>query len=75
MGADTVPPRRGSIAEAVQQALIDSDTSMTNAFLVVLSLLGLQVAMSVLNFRSRRIDKLLNDAPLLLLADGVPLRD
>lgn len=63
------------ISEAVQQALIDSDTSMTNAFLLVLTLLGLQVAMSVLNFRFRRVDKLLNDVPLLLVADGVPLQD
>lgn len=63
------------IAEAVQQALIDNDRSMTNAFLVVLTLLSLQLVMSIVSFRSRRIDKLLNDVPLLLIADGAPLGD
>ncbi|HEX5499408.1 MAG TPA: hypothetical protein VFX03_09285, partial [Thermomicrobiales bacterium] len=35
------------IAEAIQQALIDVDYSMTNAFLIVLTLLGLDVGFSL----------------------------
>lgn len=63
------------IAEAVQQALIDDDRSMMNAFLVVLTLLTIQVVLSIINFRSRRVDKLLNDVPLILVADGTLLKD
>jgi uncharacterized membrane protein YcaP (DUF421 family) len=58
------------ISEAVQQALIDSDESMTNAFLLVLTLLGADVAMSLATIRSDRVDKWLNDVPLVLIEDG-----
>jgi uncharacterized membrane protein YcaP (DUF421 family) len=63
------------IAEAVQQALIDDDKSMMNAFLVVLTLLTIQLVLSIINLRSRRVDKLLNDVPLILVADGTLLND
>lgn len=63
------------IAEAVQQALIDSDESMTNAAILVVTLLGLDVAMSLLTMRSAKADKWLNDVPLLVVEDGRPLKD
>ena len=58
------------ISEAVQQALIDGDESMSNAFILVVVLLGADVALSMLAVRSNRIDKLLNDVPLILVEDG-----
>ncbi len=58
------------ISEAIQQALIDGDESMTNAFLLVLTLLGVDVLLSWVTVRSPRVDNLLNDVPLLLVADG-----
>lgn len=58
------------ISEAIQQALIDGDESMSNAFLLVVALLGADVVMSVIAVRSKRVDKLLNDVPLLLIEDG-----
>lgn len=58
------------ISEAVQQALIDSDESMTNAFLLVVTLMTADVVMSLLSTRSNRVDKLLNDVPLVLIDDG-----
>jgi uncharacterized membrane protein YcaP (DUF421 family) len=63
------------ISEAVQQALIGRDNSMVNAFLLVLTLLSLEVVLSVLNVRSRRADKILNDVPLLVVAEGAVLQD
>jgi uncharacterized membrane protein YcaP (DUF421 family) len=63
------------ISEAVQQGLIDGDESMSNAFLLVLALLGADILMSVLAVRSNRLDKLLNDAPLLLIEDGTMHQD
>ena len=58
------------ISEAVQQALLDSDESMTNAFLLVVTLMTADVVMSLLSTRSNRVDKLLNDVPLVLIDDG-----
>ena len=57
------------ISEAIQQALIDNDTSMTNAFLIVVTLVGLSIAASFVTLRSKRADKVLNDVPLLLIED------
>ncbi|HVL33555.1 MAG TPA: YetF domain-containing protein [Actinomycetota bacterium] len=63
------------IAEAIQQAMIDNDHSMTNALVVVITLLGLDVLMSFITVRSSRVDKLLNDAPLVLIENGKQLED
>ncbi len=58
------------ISEAVQSALIDNDHSMTNAFLLVITLVGLNVLMSVLKQRSGRIERLLDGTPLVLIERG-----
>ena len=63
------------VAEATQQALLDDDNSMTNAFLVILTLLGLNVAFSVLKQRWQAFDRLIDDVPLVIVEDGRPLRD
>jgi uncharacterized membrane protein YcaP (DUF421 family) len=63
------------ISEAIQQAMIDNDNSMTNAFLIVLTLLGLDVAISLLKQRSPTFEKLIDDVPLVLVEDGRPLKD
>ncbi len=39
------------ISEAVQQTLINTDTSKTNEFILVLTLLGLDISMSPLTVR------------------------
>lgn len=63
------------ISEAVQQALLDSDESIVNAAILVVTLLGLDVAMSLLTQRSSKADMLLNDVPLLIVEEGRPLKD
>ena len=63
------------ISEAVQQSLIDNDNSMINAFLVVTTLLGIDVGLSLLKGRSRTIEKLVDDVPLILIDDGELLRE
>lgn len=63
------------ISEATQQALIDDDNSMINAMIVVTTLVGLNVLMSVLKQRSKLIERLLEDIPLVIVADGKPLED
>lgn len=63
------------ISEAIQQALIDNDNSMTNAFLLVMTLLGADVIMSHITIRSDKFDKLVNDVPLLLVENGQMFED
>lgn len=63
------------ISEAIQQALIGNDNSMVNAALVVLTLAGLNVSLSILKQRSKQAEKVLEDVPLVLVAEGRLLRD
>jgi uncharacterized membrane protein YcaP (DUF421 family) len=63
------------ISEAVQQALIDDDNSMTNAIIVVTTLVGLNVVLSLLKQRSKLFEGILEDTPLVIIADGKPLLD
>ena len=45
------------ISEATQQALLRQDYSITNAFLVILTLVGLNLLMELLAYRSRWFDR------------------
>jgi uncharacterized membrane protein YcaP (DUF421 family) len=63
------------ISEATQQALIGEDHSFTGAALVISTLVMLDVGLSLLKQRSRKLDKGLDDVPLILVADGVPLHE
>ncbi len=63
------------ISEAIQQAMLDSDSSMTNGLLVIGTLIGADVLVSVLANRSSLIDSLVNSRPLVIVEDGRLLRD
>ena len=63
------------IAEATQQAMIDDDNSMTNAFLIIVTLLALNIGFSILKQRSSFVDRLIDDVPVLIVVDGNPLKD
>jgi uncharacterized membrane protein YcaP (DUF421 family) len=63
------------ISEATQQALIGDDNSMINSGIVVATLIGLNVLMSLLKQRSKWFDRLLDDIPLVIVADGKPLKE
>jgi uncharacterized membrane protein YcaP (DUF421 family) len=63
------------ISEATQQALIGEDNSMINGAIVVATLIGLNILMSLLKQRSKLIDRVLDDIPLVIVADGKPLKD
>ncbi len=63
------------ISEAIQQALLDNDDSMTNGFLVVLTLVGLNVLLSLIKQRSHTVEKLLDGVPTILVEDGRPLQE
>ena len=62
-------------SEAIQQALIDDDNSLTNGFLVILTLVTMNIALTLWKQRSPRLDRLLDDVPLIVVEDGRPLKD
>ncbi len=63
------------ISEALQQALIDGDDSLTNAFLVVTTLVGLNIGLSAWTQHSERLERLVDGAPVVVFADGKLLTD
>ena len=63
------------VGEATQQALLGDDFSLTTAFVVILTLIGVDICFSVLKQRSRGIDKLLDGVPLIIVENGEPLKE
>jgi uncharacterized membrane protein YcaP (DUF421 family) len=63
------------ISEATQQAMIDYDNSMTNALLLVATLVGLNILFSVIATRWKTFNQLIEDVPLVIVDDGRPLCD
>jgi uncharacterized membrane protein YcaP (DUF421 family) len=61
------------ISEATQQALVDTDNSMTHAFLLVGTLIGLNILLSTVKVRSKRTEHVLDSAPLLIVENGKPI--
>lgn len=63
------------LAEATQQALLTDDFSLTNSFLVVLTLILLNRVFDYVSYRSKRFDQLVNDTAVLIVDDGEMLED
>ena len=63
------------VSEAIQDALITGDYSITNAFLLVITLVGLDIMMSLWKQRSPRVEQLLDGAPILVMQDGELLHE
>ncbi|HSX71186.1 MAG TPA: YetF domain-containing protein [Pseudomonas sp.] len=63
------------IGEATQQALLGEDFSVTNAVLVIMTLIALDVGASLLKRRSERIAYLLDGSPTIVVENGVALEE
>ncbi|HZA94206.1 MAG TPA: hypothetical protein VE420_16405, partial [Gemmatimonadales bacterium] len=63
------------IGEATQQALLGQDFSVTNAVLVIVTLLFLDIVMSLAKERSGTFEKLIDGVPTIIVADGRPLTE
>jgi uncharacterized membrane protein YcaP (DUF421 family) len=63
------------ISEAVQQAMIGEDNSITNAFLLVVTLIGLNVLFSEIKLRWKAAEGVLDGAPLVIVENGKPKED
>lgn len=58
------------ISEGIQQAMITSDYSFTNAALLVITLVGIDIMLSLWKHRSPLVEKFLDGCPVLVIADG-----
>jgi uncharacterized membrane protein YcaP (DUF421 family) len=63
------------VSEVTQQGLLGNDFSITNAFLVILTLIGLDLLAQALSRRWRPLDRWLNGLPLVLVEDGQLIED
>ena len=61
------------LGEVTQQALTGDDYSITTAVILILTLIGVDTTLTLLQRRSRWLDRLLEGTPLVLVDDGAPL--
>jgi|SRR5689334_9014043 uncharacterized membrane protein YcaP (DUF421 family) len=58
------------LGDAIQQGLTQDDYSVTGAVIVVSTIAALQVGASYLSFRSRRVRRVLQGEPIVIVQDG-----
>jgi uncharacterized membrane protein YcaP (DUF421 family) len=63
------------IGDATQQAILGEDFSLTTAFLVVSTLIVLDVALSIAKARIPTLEKLIDGIPMVIVENGQPLRE
>ncbi len=63
------------ISEATQNAMLGDDQSMTNGFLVITTLIVLDVGLSLWKQRSPRLEKWVEGMPTVLVENGRPLKE
>ena len=63
------------ISEAVQNALVGPGYSITNALVLVVTLVVIDQALSLVKSRSPRMDRALEGMPVVIVAHGRPLAD
>jgi uncharacterized membrane protein YcaP (DUF421 family) len=61
--------------EATQQALLGDDFSLTNAAIIVLTLVSMDGALTALRARFPRLERIMDGLPLVIMRDGKLLRD
>ncbi|MCA1816505.1 MAG: DUF421 domain-containing protein [Acidobacteria bacterium] len=63
------------VGEATQQAILGKDYSMAKALLVIGTLVGLQILLSVVKIRSEVVRRWFDGLPVVLVENGKPLRE
>jgi uncharacterized membrane protein YcaP (DUF421 family) len=63
------------ISETTQQAMVDHDHSVTNAMLLITTLVGMSIGLSLLRQWLPSFGKVVDDVPLVIVRDGKPLKD
>lgn len=63
------------ISEATQQALLGEDFSLTNAVLVIVTLIAIDIGLSLVKQRSRWFSRVLDGGPTIVVEDGKVLAE
>lgn len=63
------------VSEATQQAMIGDDFSLMNAFIVIATLVSLDILLSEIKQRFPRAERVLDGVPLVIVEAGKPLRE
>lgn len=63
------------IGEATQQALLGNDFSLTNAIVVIVTLIAVDVGLSLLKQRSSTVSRLIDGEPTILVENGKILHE
>lgn len=63
------------IAEATQQALLGEDFSLTNAMVLIVTMIGFDIGLSLAKQRWHKLALLLEGVPLVVVKDGKPLHE
>ncbi len=63
------------IAETTQQAMLGEDFSITNAALLITTLVAIDVLMSHLKQRSGTMERIVDGIPMVIVENGQPLTD
>lgn len=61
------------IGEATQQALLGDDFSIVNALLVIVTLMIIDIGLSLIKQRSSKVEKLIDGVPTILVENGQPI--
>lgn len=63
------------LSEATQNAMIGEDFSVTNACLVILTLVGVDILFSHFKHRSSLLERWLDGVPMIIVENGRPLKE
>lgn len=63
------------ISESAQQGITANDYSLINSIILISTLAGIDIVLSLLKQRSRRVDRIVDGLPLILVRDGEVLRE
>ncbi len=63
------------VAEGSQQALLGDDFSITTGAIVIGTLVGIDIGLSVLKERFTGLERVIDSAPIVLVVNGNPLAD
>lgn len=62
------------ISEAVQQAMLGEDTSISAGVLAVLTLVGLEFILTMVKLKNKTLDKMVEGEPVIIVENGKPIK-
>lgn len=63
------------ISEVTQQALVGEDYSITASLILILTLVGTDLLFSYIKTKFKTFEKIAESVPLIIVAEGKPLKD